>query len=393
MRSGLAVAEIALATVLLIGAGLVVRSFAALTAVDTGLRAEGVLTVSITSNALGDSPDESHVAFFEAVRERLAAIPGVQAVGQANMLPLTGALASYQFTRDDRPAPPPGEEDLAELRAISPGYFETFAIPLLAGRLPAPTDDWNDENVLFVNRSFAEAYFPGDDPVGKTLSVSTIEGPLRIAGVVGDVHSLGPAVPALATMYLLHGQRAAPYWMRSNATLLIRVDGDPMAIAGAARGAIREIEDSVAVDAVGPFGRHLERYHAAPRFQAQLLGGFAILATVLAAIGVAAVLSYSVATRVHEIGVRRALGARADDIVALVGREVATLVGLGVGLGLVAGLLASRALETMLFGISATDPLTFVAVPALVAAVAVASAMLPAHRASRVDPAVALRQG
>lgn len=392
IRSGLAVAEVALATVLLIGAGLVVRSFAALTAVDTGFQAEGVLTVSITSNALGDSPDDSHVAFFDAVRERLAAIPGVESVGQANMLPLTGALASYQFTRDDLPDPPPGGEDLAELRAVSPGYFETFGIPLIEGRLPSASDDQAAENVLFVNRTFARTFFPDESPVGKTLSVSSIEGSLRIAGMVGDVHALGPAVPPLASMYLLHGQRAAPYWMRSNATLLLRVDGEPMSVADSVREAIWEIDDSVAVDAVGPFARHLERYHAAPRFQAQLLGGFAILATLLAAIGVAAVLTYSVATRVHEIGVRRALGARADDIVRLVGGEVARLVGLGVGIGMLAGLLGTRALETMLFGVSATDPLTFVAAPALIAAVAVASAMLPARRASRVDPAVALRQ-
>lgn len=392
LRSGLAVAEIALATVLLIGAGLVVRSFAALTAVDTGLRADGILTVSITSNALGDSPDDSHVAFFDAVRERLGAIPGVQSVGQANMLPLTGALASYQFTRDDLPDPPPGEEDLAELRAVSPGYFETFGIPLIEGRLPSASDDQAAENVLFVNRTFARTFFPDESPVGATLSVSSIEGSLRIAGMVGDVHALGPAVPPLASMYLLHGQRGAPYWMRANATLLLRVDGNPMSVADSVREAIWEIDDSVAIDAVGPFDRHLEQYHAAPRFQAQLLGGFAILATLLAAIGVAAVLTYSVAMRVHEIGVRRALGARADDIVRLVGSEVARLVGLGVGIGMLAGLLGTRALATMLFGVSATDPLTFVAVPTLIALVAVASAMLPARRASRVDPAVALRQ-
>lgn len=394
IRRALVAGEMAVSATLLVGAGLLVRSLGELTRVDTGVRTEGVLTFRVAHPPQATAPARLR-AFYDGVRDGIARLPGVEAVGGVNSLPLTGSGGWYAFLREDGPPLPPGESRLAEVRVVEPGYFESVGIPLASGRLLDERDGGDAPPTLLVDRTMAGRYFPGEDPVGKRITLPWGAGvdPLsyEVVGVVGEVRHQGPASPPMPTLYLLRGHDTAPPWLNLSFWITVRTSGDPHALAEAATQAVWEVDRTVPVTAMGPLAAHLEGHRTGTRNQALLIGFFALLATVLASVGIAGVVAYAVARRGHEIGVRQALGADGGDVVWLVLTEGLRLVAIGLPLGLLLAAAGSRLLGSLLFGVEPGDPVTYLGVGLGLTAVALASAWIPARRAAAVHPATALR--
>jgi predicted permease len=394
VRRALVAAEVAVSMVLLVGAGLLVRSLAQLTRVDTGVLTEGVLAFRVSHPPARTDPADLR-AFYDAVRAGIARLPAVKVVGGVNSLPLGGGDGWYGFLREDGPPLPSGESRTAQVRVVEPGYFESVGIPLLAGRVLDGRDGADAPPVLLVDRETARRHFPGEDPVGKRITLPWGAGvpPMtyEIVGVVGDVLYQGPTAPPMPTLYLPRAHDSTPQWLNLAFWVTVRAGGDPLALADAAMAAVWDVDRTVPIREIGPLERHLQRHRSGTRNQALLIGSFALLATVLAAVGVGGVVSYAVARRGHEIGVRQALGADAGDVVRLVLAEGVRLVAIGLPVGLLAALAGSRLLGTLLFRVEPDDPLTYGAVAAGLAAVVLASAWIPARRAAGVPPAAALR--
>lgn len=381
MRGALVAAQIALAVVLLAGAGLLIRSFWNLTHVDPGFTGENVLTVSISTPSEIILDDERQSAYRREILGRLESLPGVLAVGGSKTVPLHGGGEPYSFVLPGRAEPIAPESGVL---IVTPGYFRALGIPLLQGRDFSDADEARGAPVLIVNQAFARTYLPGRNPVGEALRLGDIE--LPIVGLVGDVRTDGIARPAAPAVY-------APAFLmqRSSMKLFIRSASDPLQLAAAVRETIRDINPSQPVSDVATMGEVVSQTVARPRFFTLLLGGFAGLAMVLAALGVYGVVAYSVSRRSHEIGVRRALGARAGDVLRMVVAQGLTPALAGVGLGLVAALLLARVLASQLYGVGAGDPATYAGVCALLVLVALLAGWLPARRATRVPPMSALR--
>ena len=390
LRALLVVSEIALAVVLAAGATLLVRSYRALTGTTLGFDTRGILSarVSLPPARYGDA--ERRRVFWEQLHERVRAVPGVEIVGSAGGVPFSGWDLQASFHVDGRPAAKQGEELVAHYQSVSPGYFRAIGVPLVRGRMLASADRDSSVRVAVINEALARREFPGQDPVGRRLKVGDADSRdpwYTIVGVVGDFRHyrlprpMGPAVyfPLLAR----------PSYSQ---TLVIRTGlADPASIEGVVRAAIRALDPDVPAYQVQTFERMVSRSLWQPRLHGQVLGTFAALALLLAVVGVYGVISYAVAERAREFGVRMALGASRRQVMALVVRQGARLAALGAGIGLAAALALSRVVEALLHDVTATDPATFVAVPLGLAAVAVLASCVPALRATRVDPAVAIR--
>ena len=380
-RSALVIAEVGLSLVLLVGAGLLVKSFVRLMDVNPGFDPDHLLTFNL---GLPSSTDAVHqLAFYQEVVQRLQALPGVQAVGAVSRLPLAGGNSSRSFDL-------PGiEKDYdADIRVSTPDYFRAMGIPLLKGRSFSESDLGSSLNLAIINEALARTVFPGQDPIGKQL---TKFGPdnltLQIIGVVGNVRHVGLDTAPHSEIYQLLGQAQWP----SMFVAIRSATSDATSVTSAAQNVVWSVNKDVPLANIRTMQEVIANSVQRRRFSMLLLTIFAAVAMLLAAIGLYGVMSYSVAQRTKEIGIRMALGARRPDVVTLVVKQGMALVLMGIAAGTILALGMTRLISGMLFGITATDPLTFAAVAALLGAVAFLANYLPARRAAKVDPMVALR--
>ena len=385
LRGLLVVSEVALAVTLVIGAGLLLRSFANVLQVEPGFDPTNVLAMEMTPLQSKYPEPQQRIRLYQQTIERLETLPGVQAAGAVHRLPLTGNSAIPTFV-EGRPAPPPDEVPSVNYRAVSPGYFDTLQIPLIRGRLFTGEEGWETGGVVLINQAMAKNYWPSEDPLGARLGPSA-EGPwLEVIGVVGDVRESSLDTDAEIAMYLPYLQAPVP-----TMTLLVRTEADPLSYVGAVRAKVKEIDSAQAVSSFMTLDDFLSNVMGRRRFDASLLSLFASLALILAAVGIYGLLSYSVSQRTRELGIRMAIGAPRGQLLRLVLGQGMVMVMVGLGLGLVAGALCSRLLGSFLFGVTGTDPVTLSASAALLVAVSLLACYLPARRATRVDPVVALR--
>jgi predicted permease len=387
LRNGLAVAQISIAIILLIGAGLMVKSFWALTHVAPGFRSDTILTARL-SLPPSRYPDNPRIAAFE--RELLASLirkPGVQSAGLATYLPLSGLDNAWSFVIEGRPPLPVGTYNMAKYRPASAGYFETIGIPLLRGRSFTPADTADSPWVTVINESMAREYWGGQDPIGRRLQFGS-DTWRTVIGVVGDVRHDGLDGETKPEMYVPVEQ--APN-TESSPTIVIRTALDTAAAAAELRDAVAAIDQPMPVDQIQTMEQLVSGSVAQPRFRTVILAAFSMLALVMASIGIYAVMNYLVIQRTREFGIRMSMGATRSDVLQLVLGRAAALICAGTCVGLAGSAGLVRLIATLLFGTAPLDPLTFAAAPGLLAIVALAASYLPARRATRVDPMVALR--
>ena len=383
LRASLVVTQVALTMVLLAGAGLLIKSFVKALEVDPGFRTESAVAMEIS---LTDDEPQRRAALYRQAIERVAALPGVTAVGGVNGLPMTDTGANGQFLIDNNPA----LKGYGEFRVASPGYFDAMGIRLVRGRLFDQTDGPNTPQVALVSESLAQEHWPNEDPLGKGIQYGNMDGDtrlLRVVGVVGDVREFGLEAGARPTVYVHYLQRPKQAW---GFAVVARTRGDARALIPAMRGAVRELNPDVPTN-FRTLGQIFSSSLDNRRFGLVIFGSFACAALLLAALGIYGVTSYAVTQRTRELGIRIALGARAADVLRLVIGQGMKWVLLGMAIGLGGVLALTRLIAHMLFGVSATDPLTLASVTALLASVALLACYLPARRATRVDPLEALR--
>jgi putative ABC transport system permease protein len=387
IRSSLVVAQIAIATILLIGAGLMAKSFWALLHVSPGFRTEHILTARL-SLPRSRYADNQRIADFQ--RELLQSVsntPGVQSAGFATYLPLSRTDNAWAFFIEGRPPLPVGVYHMAKYRPASPGYFEAIGIPLLRGRSFSFADTKDAPWVVIINQELARAHWGQEEPVGQRLRFG---GQVwrTVIGVVGDVLHEGLDGNANPEMYVPFTQ--APN-LQSESRIVMRTAIDPAAMAANLRGSVSAIDRALPVDQVETMEQLVSVSMAQPRFRTVLLAAFSIIALLMASIGIYGVMNYLVIQRTREFGIRLSLGARQGDILRLVLGRAMFLIGLGLCLGLFGSFLLVRLIAKLLYGITPLDPLTFLTIPILLSAVALIASYIPARRATRVDPMVALR--
>jgi putative ABC transport system permease protein len=398
----LVVAEVALALTLLVGAGLLFRSFANLRAIDPGFRADHVLTVDLNLPRSRYETPARQAQFYDALVDRVSVLPGVRSVGAVEQLPLSGPQQMTDFRIIGAPPPRPGDEPDVAYGSVTPGYFSSMALVLRRGRVLNASDGAAAPRVAVINEAMRKRFWPNENPVGKRVALSSealrfdrpdapprldFEGAAReIVGVVGDVRASAIADPALPAMYVPFAQRPV-----SNLTLAVRTGGNPVWLVNPIRAAVHALDPDQPVSSAVAMSDIVAASVQQPRDRTTLIGVFALVALLLAAIGVYGVMAYGVNERTREIGVRVALGADTGDVVRLIIRGALGMTSLGVVLGLAGGFVTSRLLGSLLFGVQATDLLTFLVAAVVILAVAAVASWLPARRAARVDPAVALR--
>jgi putative ABC transport system permease protein len=392
VRSFLVVSEVALSLVLLVGAGLLIKSFMRLREVDPGFDAKNLLTTSLTPSRAKYPDAERQNNFYREVLGRIQSLPGVDAAGYVDPLPLSGNSSSVTFTVEGQEVAP-GRLFSSNRRMISPDYFRAMRIPLLEGRAFNEHDTKDSPLVLIVNETFARRFFPGADPIGKRVLIGASPEnpnppPHEIVGVVGDVHHEGLDTEAGPEYYVSYNQTP----LRHGSLVVRTTRGDQSGMAASLRSAIKQVDQEQYIPRIEPMEQLLAESFARRRFNMLLLAVFAFVALLLAAVGIYGVMSYSVTRRTHEIGIRIALGAQAGDVVRMVVRQGMTLVLVGLLLGLTGAFAVTRIMASLLFGVSPTDALTFIAVSVLLAGIALLACLIPARRATRVDPMVALRE-
>jgi predicted permease len=399
LRSFLVASEFALALMLLIGAGLMIRSFFALQSVDPGFNPHNVLSMVVSVAGSNEAPVGNREVFYRQLLQRVLVLPGVESVGGINHLPLAGDTWIWPFQIEGRSKPLPGDEPGAVYRMATPGYFYAMQLPLLHGRDIFFTDDSTGPGVVVINERAARAYWPDEDPLGKRISfdTGTTNPPtwLTIIGIVKDAKQEEWALPADPEVYLSAFQDRAFLGAGDShsayITLVARTHGNPAALAPALKEAVWSFDRNLPISEVLTMDGVVADANAQPRFEMLLLGLFAALALVLATVGIYGVMSYSVAQRTHEIGIRVSLGASRANVVLLVVRHGLLLALTGSAAGIAGALALSRMMKSLLYEVKPTDPLVFAAVTILLVLVAVAACYIPARRATRIDPMVALR--
>jgi predicted permease len=393
LRGALVVAEIALALVLLAGAGLMVQSFVRMRTLELGFKPAKVATMTV------DLPDASYQSaasmqeFHRAMLDRLSRAPGVASAAAVNFVPLGAALIRGDFTLPGGHTRPPGF--IVAKPAVSPGYFKTMGIRLLSGREFTTADAGSAPRVVIVSKTVADKIWPGQTAVGQLVSMSDDPGPgdwISVVGVVDDVAQEGLTGQRDAAMYSPYAQHTHAFFLQ-HMTFVVRATTDARDLFPAMRQALREVDRMQPIGSIITMDGTIAATVADPLFHARLIGVFSAFALLLAGIGIYGVIAYSVAERTHEIGIRVALGAVRGDVMRMVLRRVLLLVIPGVVIGVVGALVTTRVLSTLLFQIKPNDPVTFAGVAALLILVAIVAGVVPARRASRVDPLVALRVG
>jgi len=395
-RSVLVVVEVALSLVLLIGAGLMIRSFQTLRSVNPGFDSRGVLTMTAAVSRGKFSTATEQISFFERTLERIRALPSVTAAGVIDDVPLGGGGSHQPIAVEGRPVVPMSEQPEVDVRRISAGYLSALQIPLLRGRDFDASDVAGRPSTILISAALARQFWPGEDPIGKHITLTFFPGVVReIVGVIGDVKGDGlDQTRAPATLYMPLDQLAPPQgeqWRSSSMTLVVRSSSNPQDMVSAVTNAIREIDSTIPVTNVQTMQELVTTSLSSQRFSLLLLGAFALLALILAAIGIYSVLSYSVRRRVQEIGIRLALGASLRDVLRMVIFEGLRPTLLGVAIGIAGAFGLARVMSNLIYGVKPTDPLTFVSVAFLLGAVALGASIIPAYRAAKVDPLVALR--
>ncbi|HXJ05624.1 MAG TPA: ABC transporter permease [Candidatus Acidoferrum sp.] len=391
-RNVFVVAQMCLALVLLAGSGLLIRSFIRLVGVDPGFDASHLLTfkVSLPSSKYGTDP--ARLAFFRQLVARISRLPGVRSASMNSFPPFSGLGSATGVHVLSQPERSLMDLPVAAVRVVGSNYFSTMQIPLHAGRTFSEQELTEMRHVAIINQAFADQYLKGVNPLGQkaVIYMKSLEesknSPSEIIGVVGDVRQMGLDTPAEPTVYWPH-----PELVMSGMTILVRTVNDPLTLASAARNELQQLDPEQPMAAVATMDQLLAGSLSRSRFTMLVLGVFAALALVLASVGIYGVIAYSVTQRTQELGIRIALGASRRDVLRLVLGQGTRLTLFGIGLGIIAALIVTRLMATLLYGISASDPVTFTAVAFLLAVVAMAACFIPARRATRVDPIVALR--
>ena len=390
VRSLLVVSELALALMLLIGAGLLIKGFWRLRAVDPGFSPENLLTMRIELPESRYKEIPTQTQFRQNLLDRVNSLPGVQAA-MVSELPLSGEQLTHNFIIDGRPPLAVGEEPELNVRNVGGDYFHTMKIPIIQGRDITAQDRAEAPMVGVVNESFVHQYFPDENPLGKRIRWARGETPqwMTIVGIVGDVKHFGLNQPEEPAFYYSYFQSEHPWkrWMY----LIVRSKEDPAALANQVKSEIWAVDKQLPVTKIKLMTEVMSASIASQRFNLTLMSIFAITALLLAAVGIYGVIAFSVTQRSHEIGIRIALGAQTADVLRLVIWQGLKLALIGVGIGLAGAFAITRLMSSLLFGVSATDPATFIAIAALLTAVALLASYVPARRATRVDPMVALR--
>jgi putative ABC transport system permease protein len=386
----LVAAEVALAVVLLAGAGLMVRSFVSISGVSPGFKPKGVLTIGIglTQPVYADIQQQSR--FYDRLNEKVGAIPGVESTAGINRVPLLGFNASTSFTFQGKPVEP-GQQPSADCRVATPNYFNAIGIPLLSGREFTERDTKDAPFVTVINRAMAEQFLPGEDPIGKRLQIYP-NPPLwrEVVGVCGDVKLLGLDEDINPAIYIPVTQNPYANAMRSS-FLVVRTNADPNGVVAAIRGAMKTVDPGVPVAQVRMLEDIVSDSVAPQRLNMWLLVSFAGLAALLAAVGIYGVMAYSVSERTHEIGVRMALGAASRDMLNMVLWDAGKVTAAGMATGLASAFVLTRLMSSLLYKVSAADPITYAGISVLIVCVSLLASYIPARKASRVDPMVALR--
>lgn len=391
-RNGLVVAQIALSLVLLVAAGLVARSFFRLQGVDSGFDVEGVVTFSVVMPASRYPAAPQMMALADRIEQEFASRPGITAVGTTTALPLSGQNVENGFAIDGY-EPPPGQEPAAGLRAVNADYFRALGVGLRAGRFFSRADGLRAEPVVIVNERFAREFLARRDAVGGRIRMRGEDPWRRVVGVVADVRHAGPADDARPEVFFPYEQMDQDFlatWGRG-LYVALRTSGEPEAVLASVRATVRGLDSTMPVSDLQPMRALMADIVSQPRFRFFLFAAFAVVAALLAAVGLFGVMAFFVAQRAREIGIRVALGAGAREVAGLIGWRAARLAARGIVLGLIGSVAAGRALQAILFGISPLDPLTFACAAALMMGVAVLASYIPARRALRVDPINALR--
>lgn len=389
VRSMLVVSEVALAMTLLVGAGLLIRSFARLLSVDPGFRPENVITMEISLPERAYPKADRQLAFFEEVLARVGALPGVRSASVVSILPMGGSNTNWSLTIEGRPEPRPGQGTFAGFRTISPEYFRTMQIGMQKGRAFTAQDRDGAAPVVIISQTMASRFWPKEDPIGKRFKLG---GPpskrpwMTIVGISRDIANFGLQGNAWPIMFVPQAQMPS-----ASMALAVRTAAEPAGMAKAVRGAVYSVDRNQPVANVRTLEEVVARTVMVSRVVVSLLGVFSALALLLAGIGLYGVISYSVAQRSHEIGIRIALGAGTREVLGMVVRQGMLLACIGIAIGLAGALAVTRLLSSMLFGVTPRDPLTLGSVAVLLAAVALAATLVPARRATRVDPIHALR--
>jgi len=390
LRSLLVTAEVAISLVLLIGAGLLINSFVRLRNVDPGFRSDHLLTMKIVMPEAKYIDRPRRIAFYNDLLQRVQSLAGVRSAAITTNLPLYHQGNSIDVGIEGRPAPPPGQENIVVTRIVSPGYFDTMTIPLLNGRKFSDQDTRSTPLVAVVSEAMARSFWPNEDPVGKRIAIGEIQSDkdwISVIGVARDVRQIQLTESPKPQMYLTYLQ----FGFFDSRDLVVKTDVDPGSLAATVRKAVWEIDKDQPVSNIQTMEAILADSIAQQRFSMVLLAIFAGVALVLAGVGIYGVMSYSVAQRTHEIGIRMALGAQTAAVLKLALGYGMKLVIIGIAIGLIAAFALTRLMSTLLFGVTATDPTTFALISLLLIGVAALASYIPARRATKVDPIIALR--
>ncbi|HEX5424210.1 MAG TPA: ABC transporter permease [Candidatus Acidoferrales bacterium] len=395
-RSFLVAGEIAMGLVLLAGTGLLLKSLARVSDVNPGFQPHGVMTGGLALPDTQYDKPEKQIAFFRNVLDQLSSTPGVTAAGAGYPLPFTGGNSSASFAIEGLTVPPGSPGPWGDIRFVTPGYFTALGIPLIKGRLFTESDRTGSQDVAIIDENLARQYWPNEDPIGKEIRRGSKSPWAVIVGVVGHIRftqlvgenssSQGSQSASAGVYYFPIYQTEAPYGF-----LIAKSSGNPLAVADAIRRAVRGQDANQPVSDMKSMDDRIAESLGPQRFAASLLAVFAVLATILAAVGLYGLVSYSVTQRTNERGIRMALGANRGDILQMVLRESARVAAIGAGAGIIAGLVLTRAMRGVLYGVSAYDPVSFGGSAVALILVALAASYIPARRATRVDPMVALR--
>ncbi|HKP86634.1 MAG TPA: ABC transporter permease, partial [Blastocatellia bacterium] len=390
LRNALVVSEIALSLMLLIGAGLMIKSFVRLQGVSPGFDPENILTLQTSLPGSKYQETGKTLAFYKQLLNKVESLPGVQSAGIAFSLPPNLLEVSDNYAVEEHPTPPGESDPIAPVNFVSTNFFKAMGVPLLSGRFFTDADNADSPDVVIISEAMAKRYFGNESPIGKRFKQGGLDRTgnpwMEIVGVVGDVKYSGLDSKPEPAFYLPHLQAT----LRSM-YMVVRTSSNPMSLAPAIRQEVWALDKDQPVARVRTMEELLSRSVSQPRFRTLLIGVFAGVALLLAAVGIYGVISYSVTQRTHEFGIRMALGARQGNVLKMVVGEGMKLALIGTAIGLAASYFATRVLSSLLFGVSATDPLTFAGISLLLTAVVFVASYVPARRATKVDPMVALR--